>query len=123
MFYAANAVLLELGYKTQHAIAHKVTADALIVLVYNKLRKGLIEEYESIQAEALEIASVKADEIVSSFDAELDKRARFQYNMLEETKQNKAETSVKRATEFLFEMRKLIKNSYKRPQDNHMMNI
>jgi uncharacterized protein (UPF0332 family) len=111
MFYVANAVLLELGYKTQHSIAHKVTADALIVLVLDKLQKGLIEEYEVIQKEALEIASVKADDIVSSFESELDKRSRFQYNMLEQTKEAKAQTSFKRATEFLLEMRKLVKLS------------
>ena len=31
MFYAANAVLLHLGYRTGEKIAHKVTSDALIV--------------------------------------------------------------------------------------------
>ena len=42
MFYAANAVLLNLGYKIQDKIAHKVTNDALIVLVLNKLKLYLI---------------------------------------------------------------------------------
>src|SRR3989344_4267654 len=45
MFYAANAVLSNLGYKTVDEIVHKVTSDALIVLVLNKLKKELLEEY------------------------------------------------------------------------------
>ena len=45
MFYIANAVLLELGYKTGDKIVHKVTNDALIVLVTDKIKKGLLEEY------------------------------------------------------------------------------
>src|SRR3989344_7362235 len=46
MFYIANAVLLELGYKTSSKVVHKVTNDALIVLVTDKIKKGLLEEYE-----------------------------------------------------------------------------
>src|SRR3990167_3190815 len=62
MFYIANAVLLELGYKTGEKVVHKVTNDALIVLVMNKLTKGLMEEYENAKVDALEIASIKSDE-------------------------------------------------------------
>src|SRR3989338_6953700 len=57
MFYMANAVLLSYGYKTQDKIAHKVTSDALIFLVLNKLKAGLFEDCEKIQKDALEIAS------------------------------------------------------------------
>ncbi len=46
MFYMANAVLNNLGYKTSDKIVHKVTSDALIVLALNKLKKELLEEYE-----------------------------------------------------------------------------
>ena len=60
MFYMANAVLLSYGYKTQDKIAHKVTSDALIFLVLDKLRKELLEDYEAIQKDALEIANAKA---------------------------------------------------------------
>ena len=49
MFYIANAVLLELGYKTGDKVVHKVTNDALIALVMDKLKKGLLEEYENIR--------------------------------------------------------------------------
>jgi uncharacterized protein (UPF0332 family) len=109
MFYAANAVLLHYGYKTQDQIAHKVTNEALIVLVLDKLKKELLEDYEDIQRDALEIAGAKAESIIESYYLELDKRSRFQYNMLEQTKENKAKTSFKRATEFVFEMKKLLK--------------
>ncbi len=108
MFYIANAVLLHLGYKTQEKIAHKVTNDALIVLVLHKLTKELLEEYEKIKDDALEIASAQAEQLVEFYAQELDKRSRFQYNMLEETKASKAKTSLERATVFVFEMKKLL---------------
>ena len=44
MFYAANAVLLHLGYRTGEKIAHKVTSDALIVLVLEKLYELLLDK-------------------------------------------------------------------------------
>ena len=111
MFYMANAVLLHYGYKTRDKIVHKVTSDALIVLVLDKLKKELLEGYEAIQQDALEIASAKAESVVESYALELDKRSRFQYNMLEQTKEGKAQTSLKRASEFVFELKKLLKVS------------
>ncbi len=109
MFYIANAVLLHYGYKTQDKIAHKVTSEALIVLVLDKLKKELLEDYETAQRDALELAGTRAESIVESYSLELDKRSRFQYNMLEQTKENKAQTSLKRASGFVFEMKKLLK--------------
>ena len=111
MFYMANAVLLQYGYKTQDKIAHKVTSDALIVLVLDKLKKELLEDYEALQTEALELAGAKAEALVESYSLELDKRSKFQYNMLEQTKENKAQTSLQRASEFVFELRKLLRTS------------
>ncbi len=109
MFYMANAVLLQYGYKTQDKIVHKVTSDALIVLVVDKLKNELLEDFETLQEDALEIAGAKAESIVGLFEFERDKRSRFQYNMLEQTKENKAQTSLKRASEFVFELKKLLK--------------
>ena len=100
-----------MGIKTQDKIAHKVTSDALIYLVLDKLKKELLEDYEALQKDALEIASAKAESIVESYSLELDKRSRFQYNMLEQTKGAKAQTSLKRASEFVFELKKLLKNN------------
>lgn len=109
MFYAANAVLLYYGYKVKDKIAHKVTCNALITLVLDKLRKGLLDDYESMQQDAMEIAGSRAEAIVESYALELGKRSRFQYNMLEQTKENKARTSLERASGFVFEMKKLMK--------------
>ncbi len=108
MFYIANAVLLHLGYKTQEKIVHKVTNDALLVFVLHKLKKELIEEYETIKEEALEIAQINAEQLIESYSLELEKRSRFQYNMLEEMKEAKAKTSLDRASLFIFEMKKIL---------------
>jgi len=108
MFYIANAVLYHIRYKVGSKVAHKVTADALIVYIRNKLKKNLIEEYENAKEDALEIIGSKTDEIISSFDKELDKRSIFQYETTEEVKKAKAKTSLERAKEFVNEMRKLL---------------
>ena len=108
MFYIANAVLLELGYKTGDKIVHKVTNDALIVLVTDKIKKGLLEEYENAKEDALGIASIKSDEIIGLYGLEMDKRSRFQYNMTESIQEQKANTSLKRARQFMLEMKKLL---------------
>ncbi|MBU0979488.1 MAG: HEPN domain-containing protein [Nanoarchaeota archaeon] len=108
MFYIANAVLLQLGYKTGSKMVHKVTSDALIVLVKDRIRKGLLEEYEDMKEDALEIASVKSEELMSFYSMELAKRSRFQYSMAETIQEMKARTSLKRAKEFIQEMKKLL---------------
>ena len=108
MFYIANAVLLDLGYKTGDKIVHKVTSDCLVVLILGKLRKELLEEYQEVQGDALEIASARADDLILNYKFELDKRSRFQYEMSDEVKRAKAETSLKRVKEFVFERRKLL---------------
>src|SRR3989344_2413084 len=106
MYYISNAVLLDIGYKIGEEISHKVTSDALIVFIRNKLKKGLLEEYETIKDDALEIISSKADSIIQSFDFEREKRSKFQYEMGEEVKKGKALTSLERAKDFVFEMKK-----------------
>ncbi|HLD79020.1 MAG TPA: hypothetical protein VJA18_00495 [Candidatus Nanoarchaeia archaeon] len=108
MFYMANAVLLHLGYRTGRKIVHKVTSDALIVLVLDKLRKELLEEYENIKDDALEIASMKSEELMKNYELELEKRSKFQYNMTLKVQEQMARTSVKRAAEFILEMKKLL---------------
>lgn len=108
MFYIANAVLLHLGYKIRDKIVHKVTNDALIVLVMDKIKKGLLEEYEDAKEDALEIASIRSEELMAFYTQEMDKRSRFQYNMTESIQEQKARTSLKRAREFMLEMQKLL---------------
>ena len=108
MFYYTNAVLLKLGYKVGDKIVHKVTSDALIVSVRKKLKESLIEEYEETKEEALNLAGIKADKIVESFDFERSKRGLIQYKTIEFEKKSKAKTSLQRAKEFAREMEKLI---------------
>jgi len=108
MFYIANAVLLNLGYKVGENIAHKVTTDALIVLVLGRLKKELLSEFEKIQEDALELASARAESVVGSYDLERAKRSRFQYDMGEKVKSEKARTSLLRAKEFMFELKKIM---------------
>ena len=106
MFYIANAVLINLGYKVGDKIAHKVTSDALIVHITGKLASELVEQYELAQDEAL--AGIRANELVESFDLERRKRSIFQYTTSEIAIEAKAKTSVKRAQEFVIEMMKLL---------------
>ena len=102
----ANTVLYKQGYKVGEKIAHKVTADALIVFIRNKLRKVLIEQYEEAQQEAL--SGMKADSLITTFDLERRKRSEVQYEMKEFELHGKAKTSIQRAKEFLFELEKLL---------------
>lgn len=108
MFYIANAVLYKLGYKVGDKIAHKVTSDALIVFARNKLKQNLIEDYEELKEEALLIAKNKAEGLLKDFDSERKKREFIQYQTNEVEKSSKAETSLKRAKQFLFEMNALL---------------
>jgi|SRR3989344_4625742 len=108
MFYIANAVIYKLGYKIGGKIAHKITSDALIFYVRKKLKEKLLEDFETAKEEALELAGIKADELIESFDFERLKRSRFQYEMTEPIKKTKAETSLNRAKKFVFEMEKLL---------------
>jgi uncharacterized protein (UPF0332 family) len=108
MYYYANAVLLELGYKIGDKIVHKVTSDAMIVFVRGKLKESLIEEYETVKEEALNIAGIRADEIIESFEFERHKRSLIQYQTIELDKQSKAKTSLYRAKEFTKEMEKVL---------------
>jgi uncharacterized protein (UPF0332 family) len=108
MFYIANATLYKLGYKVGDKIAHKVTSDALVVFVRNKLKKSFLEEYEEIRYQAL--AGTKTDELVHFFDLERQKRGKIQYQTTENIKKQKAELSLQRAKEFNLAMRKLLRD-------------
>jgi uncharacterized protein (UPF0332 family) len=110
MYYLSNAILLKLGYKVGDKISHKVVADALITYVRKKLKDSLIEEYEDAKDEALNLAGIKADSIVESFDFEREKRGRLQYKTLEVEKRSKAKTSLDRAKNFASEINKLLIN-------------
>lgn len=108
MFYISNAVLLKIGYKVGDKISHKITEDALIVFVRNKLKKELLEDYHDTQEAAMELISHKVDELIKDFSRERGKRGYFQYEMDEQLKKDKALTSFNRARKFIFEMKKLL---------------
>lgn len=104
MFYIANAILLKIGYKVGDHSPHKVTSDALIVFVRNKIKTQLLEDYDDAKAEAIGL------EIIGSLEQERIKRSNFQYEMGYEVKQSKSKTSLERAKRFVFEIEKLIED-------------
>jgi uncharacterized protein (UPF0332 family) len=108
MFYISNAVLIKNKYKTADKIVHKVTADSLIALIRTKLKNKLIENYEEVAEEALNIAEIKSNELLETFDFERKKRNTIQYQTTQEDIETKARTSLKRAKEFIFEIEKLL---------------
>jgi hypothetical protein len=108
MFYIANAVIYKFGYKIGDKIAHKVTSDALIVFVKDKLKASLIEEYEEAKEEALLLAKNKAENVIENFDFERKKRSFIQYETKDIEKASKSQTSLNRAKEFMIEMEKLL---------------
>ncbi len=108
MFYIANAVLYNSGYKVGEKIVHKVTSDALIVYIRKRLKESFIEEYENARDEALNLAGIRADSLVESFDLEKNKRGIIQYKTEEIEKHSKAKTSLQRAKLFVKEMEKLL---------------
>ena len=65
MYYIANAVLLKLEYKVGSAVSHKVTSDALIVFVRDKLKNSILEDFEDAKAEAMELTNL-TDDILAS---------------------------------------------------------
>jgi len=104
MFYIANAMLYKTGYKIGPKIAHKVTSNALIVFVRNKLKANLIEDYELASSEA----AILSDNLLQNYDMEMTKRSVFQYETTEEIKREKAKTSLERAEQFTMEIEKML---------------
>lgn len=118
MFYAATALLASQGIKAKGDVVHKVTADALIhFFISNKRLAKLMAEYEEAKDVSLELIGreellkridSRANELILGFDRERRKRSRFQYDVGVVVKRAFAETSLNRAREFLFEIRKVM---------------
>ena len=108
MFYLANALLYKLGYKVGSRIAHKVTADALVVLARNKIRLSLIDDYEEIRDNAL--STMKSEELIEYLDYERKKRGFIQYDTPETIKISKVKTSLERAREFMLVISRLLEH-------------
>jgi len=97
MFYMACAYLYKLGYKTKHEIVHQVINESLIVQGRHKIKNYLLNAYEIEKQEALSIS----DNYLKDYEFEKAKRSSFQYETTENIKESKAQTSLKRAKEFL----------------------
>jgi uncharacterized protein (UPF0332 family) len=118
MFYAATAMLAKQGMRATGQIVHKVTADALIhFFASNEKLAKLLEQYEEAQTVGLELVGreelmkrmqKKADELIISYEGERKKRSKFQYDIGVQAKRGYAQTSLQRARDFVFEIRKLI---------------
>jgi uncharacterized protein (UPF0332 family) len=120
MFYAATAILAKQGIRTTGQIVHKVTADVLIHFFgSNEKLAKLLEQYEEAQAVGLELVGredlmkrmqKKADELIIAYEGERKKRSKFQYDIGVQAKKGYAQTSLERAKDFVFEIRKLVKS-------------
>lgn len=120
MFYAATAMLAKQGIRATGQIVHRVTADALIhFFASNEKLAKLLEQYEEAQTVGLELVGreelmkrmqKKADELIISYDGERKKRSKFQYDIGVQAKRGYAQTSLQRAKDFVFEIRKLLKS-------------
>lgn len=104
MFYIACAYLYKLGYKPGDEIVHQVVNESLIVQARHKIKKHFLKNYSEEMEKALAIA----DTHLNNYENEKAKRSRFQYETTEEIKQSKAETSLKRAKEFVEVIREIL---------------
>lgn len=120
MFYMANALLSSEGIKINSELGkHKKTFETVVYYFYltNRLPKYFLELFEEAQEESLELmgkdevlAAMKSKtlELMKGYDSEMGKRSAFTYEIEEQVKLSKAETSIKRAIEFYQELRKVL---------------
>lgn len=115
MFYSATALLAKYNHriKTIQSI-HQLTYHALVYYFLDcdkKLTHHILEQYrftEQHAAELLQIAEQKAREQIEKIKLELTKRGEFTYDMGKIAERSKAETSIKRAQEFLTLVKELM---------------
>lgn len=107
MYYISNAVLNKLGYKVGGKMSHRITADALIVLVRGKLKDNLLQEFDEAKDEYTELDNL-TDEIIELYDLEHKKRLNSQYVMGYNAQISKSKTSLDRAKKFDLELEKLL---------------
>jgi uncharacterized protein (UPF0332 family) len=113
MFYIANCLLYVNKYKVGGKIVHKVTSDSLIYLMRGKLKNYFLNIYKETEEEAQDFAQFKSDTLLENLNLERKKRSTYQYETPENIKHAKAETSLKRAKEFFFEIKSIIENTEK----------
>lgn len=115
LFYAATALLASQGHKirTDHSI-HALTYHALVYYFLDcdkKIAKHILEQYVIAGKEASELlqtAEEEAREHVQNVRREMGKRRDFTYEMGMIAEKNKAETSARRAKEFLTLVKELM---------------
>jgi uncharacterized protein (UPF0332 family) len=107
MYYMSNAVLNKLGFKVGGKMSHRVTADALIVLVRNNLKDNLLQDFDEAKDEYAELDNL-TDEIIELYDLEHKKRLNSQYVMGYDAQISKSKTSLDRAKQFNLELEKLL---------------
>ncbi len=112
MFYMARALLAKEGIKLRSDLSiHSLTFDALVHFFYvnNKLQKQLFKLYAEAQEESAEILGrQRADELIEGYSYEKEKRSTLTYETGEYALQNKAKTSLDRATTFTKEIKKIL---------------
>ncbi|MBS3092299.1 hypothetical protein J4466_02660 [Candidatus Pacearchaeota archaeon] len=113
MFYIVNALFSKYRIKLGEKIVHKVASDVLYFyfIKNDKIAKELFEIYEEAKDQAMDLIrySEQAEKLFYDLEYERSKRHKFQYNMTENIKKEYAQTSLKRAKEFLSEMELLIR--------------
>ncbi|MBZ2164621.1 hypothetical protein [Methanobacterium spitsbergense] len=107
MYYMSNSVLNKLGFKVGDQISHRVTADALIVHVRDKLKSHILKEFDDAKKEYVEIDNL-TDDIIEFYDLEHKKRLKSQYVMGYDAKISKSNTSFNRAKKFVNELEKVL---------------
>ena len=95
IFYAAKAILLAKGVKTEMPDVHKKT--------YEELKKNLVDS-GILDLKLLEIyqrIAVRADELLEIFKSEKWKRGHFTYQTIPQANKEPAEQSIQNALTFI----------------------
>lgn len=102
IFFGAKALLISVKIKTRSPNIHKATLDAFAYhfIVNGKLDFELLKIYKS--------AIVKADYLLELFVSEKEKRGEFTYQKLPDANKEPANESIKKATIFLTNIKKVI---------------
>jgi uncharacterized protein (UPF0332 family) len=109
MFYAVHALLAHKGTRILSSQGiHRITAHALVYYAIKNhyIAKELYEQFVASQVEAAELLNIedfqkKALDLSSSYFYESDKRSKFTYETEEEAKLRHANTSLRRAKNFV----------------------
>lgn len=105
MFYAVNALFSKNGIKIGDKIAHKVASDVFYYYFVknNKIARELFEAYGEAKSDAMDLTnySEQAERLSDNFNSEKEKRHKFQYDTTENIKRGYAQTSLKKARDFL----------------------